>query len=1432
MLPPVFSLATRIKIDTEMASARAAVRFDPEEHPGTVYDAFADFVDSFAYEYEALGRVPPTGTPDAAAWTNLDKRKQFLGRYASRQLQLDFEAETTTAERAGITFDDMVTKLKARYKPTQNTTMLNFLFHRLRQEPAETYDAFVKRVTREAASCNFQCEANNCGVRNVLIRDQIIIGMLDEGIRKKALEEEWGLEDLVAKGRKMEAAVLGSERIKSEVKLEGGVARVTPGRYSRKSAKKCKNCTNRKCKGGNQCFGHDKECFLCGALGHVKGAANCSGKAKKKPPKTRRVKDRDRGSSGSSSSSSSDDDNGEVKRVASRIHPAEFVAHVRRSRRSGSSPKRLSPKRSRYQVPVLIKERVVSMFADTGADISVISRRLAKELQLPLIKTKMRLKPYGGKRRIKCVGYYVGPVMYEGAVANVGVYVVKDDVEPLLSGGASEALGILTFHGDQHVRRSVADEKLTDEDPVKQVYLSKFPEVFTGVGTFPDYVTKYYVDEDVPPVASPPRSHPYHLQASLDREIEKLEEAGVVEDHDGPSPWVSNLVLAPKDDGGVRVTLDMREPNKAIRSTGLPIPLAEDIRKEFVGCSVFTKLDFKTAFYQIKLAEESRYLTVFAHKNRLKRFTRLTMGAKPASGELNKALRPVFSSIPGVHIIHDDVVIATPGVDEHRKVLDEVLQLIKEKGLTLNPAKCIFQKDEIPFWGMVIGKDGVKPDPAKVLALREADHPETKGELMSFLCMLQASAEFIPGLSIETTHLRKLTTKSKRFRWTEECQEEFERVKELLCEDALLRYFDPSLPTFLFVDAHQTGLSAILAQGPSREEAKMVTCASRATTPTERRYAQLDLEALAVDFGLRRFRQYLVGDQKGIVVASDHKPLVSIFKNTRCGSVRTDRIKLRHQDIKYTVVFQAGSSNRADFLSRRAMRLDRVPTEWTDEAKELEKTIWFLNLSPYSEAVSLPNIIEETAADKLLRKLKGHLKRGFIPGRDKKELGCFVKVWGDLTVSDAGLVLKGEKIVLPESLWQLAVDKAHQGGHPGMSRMKARIRNHFWIPGLNSLVEKKLRGCEACQAFTPKNTKEPIAPVPTTPGVWEEVSVDLFGPLPDKRHVLVVQDTRSRFPAAAIVPGTAAQPVLKALDNVYTAYGQPCRHRTDNGPPFNSERFQEYSESKGIDHVKCFPHHPQGNPCETFMKPLGKALKAAYHHRDSAQAAIDSLLKAYRSTPHPATGMPPGDMLFRAGYCADFPRSGQVTEEDVVAAEERDKDQKQERKERVNASRWRVPMSTKEGDKVLLRTYPPAKKFQPIYGQEVYEVVKVEEKGVTVRDSRGKTFRRHKDDIKRYFGAEQVGDSEPEDGWELSPTDAGVQGDVVEEEGAMTGADEQGEDQQQPTEQPAESAQPADGAGRARPQRQRRLPGRLKDFVVGKIRMAGLGSVVTSELHS
>ena len=1327
-------------------------KFDPELHPGNVYDTFCDFIDAFAYEYEAVAKEPPTELDGDARklWIQKNKRRQLMGRFASRNLQKDFEDLVIVDERDSITFEETVKRLKERYKPTKNTTLANFEFHKLKQKPSESFDAFTNRVKHEAGGCEFSCASDTCTVKDVLVRDQIVIGTYDDDIRKKALNNEWPLTELVSQGRKLEAAAHGALRIKEEVADEQKLNRIAkPGKYSKKkkaqdkmrgsrtresTAQQCTDCSSWACKGGKKCYAYGQDCFACGKTGHFKGAVNCKKSSKNnKKRTTRRVHNQDTDDSSSicssdsplsdntgSSSDGEDQHIGRVKKSSRKVRPCKYVGHVRRT----VCKKVRKTNKPKYQVRVVIKETPVTVYADTGADICVMSKSIAEELGLTLKKTRMRIKPFGSKH-MRCVGYYVGPVMYEDTVANVRIYVVKKEVETLLSGPVSEALGIITFN------RSQQDDSIrrVSQDPVKEAIVTRFPEVFNGIGKLKNHQVTLHIDDSVPSVASPPRPVPFHLKGRLRQEIKKMEEEGIVEEHSGPAPWVSNIVLAPKDDGGVRVTVDMRKPNEAIKDTRIPIPRPEEIRAQLAGSNVFSKLDFKSAFHQLELAPESRYMTVFHDGEKLKRYTRLTMGTKPASGELTKALRPLFDSIPSAHIIHDDLIIAAKSDEEHDKILDEVLFIIKQHGLTLNLEKCLFKRKEIPFWGMIYSREGVRPDPSKVQSLKMATRPCNKSEVMSFLCMLQANSEFIPNLAKETTHLRELTHKHKIFDWSSECEEEFERLKTLFYEDALLRYFDPDMKTFLFVDAHRSGLSVLLSQGESRDKCHVVACASRATTPIERRYPQLDLEALSVDFALRRFRQYIAGGPE-VEVVTDHKPLVNIFKDTRRGSIRTDRIKLRHQDISYKVIWREGKYNPADYLSRHAVPWSKIPRSWKNETQEFEKTVWFLQFAPYTESISFDKMIEHTHKCEVLQRLKKCIVKGYIPKKDV-QLQPYHQLLGSLTISDVGLVLKDDKIVLPESLWKKAVDKAHQGGHPGMTSLKRRLRSHFWIPKLNALVQKKVEGCHTFQVCTKKTTKEPIAPQVTTEYPWEEVNIDLFGPMPNNKHVLVVQDNMSRFPAAKIVPSTSSTPVIKALTEIYTSYGNPDLHRTDNGPPFNSKDFEEFSNQHGIQHVKVFPYHPQANPVETFMKPLGKALKAAYFNRDNAQQALDELLKAYRSTPHPATDAAPGSILFRKGYKTDFPRTI-LDDEMVEIARENDKQQKAERKEKTNSSNRRKTMAIAPGDKVIVKDYTRSKKFDPVYDLEPFTVIADDGKGLLLQREET-VFRRHKDDVKPAF---------------------------------------------------------------------------------------------------
>ena len=232
-------------------------------------------------------------------------------------------------------------------------------------------------------------------------------------------------------------------------------------------------------------------------------------------------------------------------------------------------------------------------------------------------------------------------------------------------------------------------------------------------------------------------------------------------------------------------------------------------------------------------------------------------------------------------------------------------------------------------------------------ALKNADRPRNKEKVVSFLCMIQSNAEFIARLAQKTVNLREPTKKHQRFLWSRDCQTEFDVLKQALSDDVLLQYFDPKLHTFLFCDAHKTGLSAIISQGTTVDNSRPISFPNRTTTPIERRYAQLDLEALSVDCALRGFRNYLIGGPE-VEVYTDNKPLISIFSSTRKGSVRTDRIKLLHQDVNYNVLWRAGKDNPADYLSRYATRYTDIPSSWKKETTELEKTIWFQQYSPYT----------------------------------------------------------------------------------------------------------------------------------------------------------------------------------------------------------------------------------------------------------------------------------------------------------------------------------------------------------------------------------------------------------------------------------------------------------------------------------------------------
>ena len=155
---------------------------------------------------------------------------------------------------------------------------------------------------------------------------------------------------------------------------------------------------------------------------------------------------------------------------------------------------------------------------------------------------------------------------------------------------------------------------------------------------------------------------------------------------------MSCVVIVPKDDGSLRVTLDARNLNKVLISTNCLIPKQEYIKAHLSSSKSFSKLDFKSAFWQLELHPDSFYFTDFNVNNKFYCYTRLIMGVKPAQSELNAALKPIFGNMPNVFFIHDDLIIATKTTNQHKDTLLKVMEEIQNANLTLNQEKCIFGK--------------------------------------------------------------------------------------------------------------------------------------------------------------------------------------------------------------------------------------------------------------------------------------------------------------------------------------------------------------------------------------------------------------------------------------------------------------------------------------------------------------------------------------------------------------------------------------------------------------------------------------------------------------------------------------------------------------------------------------------------------------------
>ena len=687
------------------------------------------------------------------------------------------------------------------------------------------------------------------------------------------------------------------------------------------------------------------------------------------------------------------------------------------------------------------------------------------------------------------------------------------------------------------------------------------------------------------------RKVPFALKPKLKEELQRMVDLNVIEPVEKPTEWVNALVIVSKPNGKLRICLDPRPLNKAINRQHHRLPTTEEIISEMSGARYFSKLDAASGYWQIKVDDESADLLTFGTPFGRYRFKRLPFGIHSASVVFQVEIASIIADIPGCANSQDDIIVWGTTKQEHDHRLRDVLTRIRSSGLKLNQSKCVFAAESLTFLGHTLSADGVKPDFLKVEAIVNMPLPESKGDLQRFLGMVNYLAKFVPNLSQITIPLRDLLKKDVHFDLQQPQLDAIEELKRLITSPPCLRFFDPNLPSRLKPGASSDGLGALLEQNHGSEDSPRwspIAYASRALLPYEKNYAQIEKETLSIVFGTERFHEYLYGHH--FTVFNDHQPLKSIFnKSITQYPPRIQRFFMKLQKYDFDLEYSPGKTMVvSDALSRAYLTNQPTEIEETDLIHCVQSTFDSL---PISES-RLIELQKETACDTTLQQLKEYTLNDWPQPRDiPQAIKPYYSIRGEIVYNN-GLLLKGQRIIIPTSLRSTMKVILHQG-HSGIERCKNRARQSIFWQGINSEIDDLVSNCSLCQTYRNRQQKETLIQHTISDAPWTKVASDLFTLY--GHDYVIVTDYFSKYIEVERLTDKASSTVVNKIKKIFSRHGIPKELCTDNGPEYTASCFKRFAKEWNFRHTTSSPHFPQSNGfVERAIQTVKKVLKKAH----------------------------------------------------------------------------------------------------------------------------------------------------------------------------------------------------------------------------------------------
>ena len=818
--------------------------FDPLQDQATVGQRWTKWIRRFENLLISLREFDPT------------VRRGLLLTYVGETANDIFDILPST----GTTYTSAVESLTQYFSPQTNKDVAIFEFRELVQSQNESLNDYYRRLKTKATDCGFANE-------NEEIKTQIIHKTRDPRLRRKALRESMDLTALLSYGTTLEVTDQQAQKLTDAASSNNVVNDIRPSSRSttqnprhtrvlrnpsertnsspRKGSSKghnhspstrtCGNCGGAfpHKNGRESCPARGKECASCGKIGHFAKWCRSTPRYSSRP--------------------------------AAREKPVHHVSHTtpQEAYLDDSDDDHcfnlnsVTSTNTQPETKILIGNTRVKVLIDSGVPVNILNKNIfdiikARDDNIDLLSTNAKIRAYGAENPLDLAGEFQTVTATEtGKSALATFYVTSGNAKCILGCESSTQLGLLTLNVNnvtQHV-----DTQVTE-------ILRKHEALFQGTGNLKGVEVKLEIDETVQPVAQPARRIPHSMTSKVNDKLKEMRDEGIIEKVEGATPWLSPLIAIPKKTGNVRLVLDMRIPNTALIRRRVQIPTVDEILRKMEGATIFTEVDLSQGYLQLTSAEESRYITAFpTPEDGPHRFTRLIMGASPSGEHFHEIIHDLIKEIPGVANISDNIWIWSHDKATHLQQLDQLLTKLETSGITLKLPKCSFAVPQINVFGHIVSASGIQPDDKKIKAVQEAPHPTTASEVRSFLGLTNYCSRYIPAYSSLTFPLRQLTKADSQFEWNNEQEQAFQSLKQALTSSPVLAHYSLEAKTRVVVDASPWAVGAVLLQEQTDTSWRPVAYGSRSLTETERKYAQIEKEGLAIVFGCEHFHMYLYG---------------------------------------------------------------------------------------------------------------------------------------------------------------------------------------------------------------------------------------------------------------------------------------------------------------------------------------------------------------------------------------------------------------------------------------------------------------------------------------------------------------------------------------------------------------------------------------------